>query len=143
MTAGLFVSLSFRSDASASNYDVQLHIGESRGSGSALRAAPERRKHSQKTLRIDVDLELEIALGLGAASEPLAQIFRQIDVALRLHQNAETITPLNDRKRGLGRAQHLDPLIDRRDGHEFARKAFRGGTIAGGDDQARQPSERR
>src|SRR5882724_4108287 len=39
----LWISSSFRGDAKRRTPDVQLHIGESRGSGFALTRAPERR----------------------------------------------------------------------------------------------------
>src|SRR6266403_371577 len=95
---------------------------------------------SQKALWID--LELEIAFGLRAGGKPLAQILRQIDAARRLHQQAEPIAALDHRKRGFGGSQHLDPLVDRRDRGQPARKAFRGGPIARRDDQAGEPAER-
>ena len=98
---------------------------------------------SQEALWIDVDLELEIAFSLWAGGKPLPQILRQIDAARRLHQQTETIAALDHRERGFGGSQHLDPLVDRRDRGQPARKAFRGGSIACGDDQAREPAEQR
>src|SRR5260221_14555702 len=104
---------------------------------------PSPRLSSKKVLRIDVDLELEIAFGLWAGGKPLPQILRQIDAARRLHQQTEAIAALDHRKRGFSGSQHLDPLVDRRNRAQPARKAFRGGSIACGDDQAGQPAERR
>src|ERR1700759_3016346 len=97
----------------------------------------------QKALRIDVDLELEIALGLRPGGEPFAQIVRQIDIAQRLHQNPEPVAALDDGQRRFGGAEHLDALVDRRDGSKPARETLRGGAVAGGNDQAGEPAERR
>src|ERR1700756_741322 len=133
MTAGF---LSFRSDATASN-------PETRDSGCGANA-PSRnddaKASSQKALRIDIDLELEIAFGLGTFRQPLTQILGQVEIAPRLHQQTETVTAFDDRKRRLRGPQHMDSLVNRRHGGEPARKPFRNGTIAGRNDQARQPS---
>src|SRR5215475_15848882 len=90
----------------------------------------------QKALRIDVDLELEIALGLWPGREPFAQIFRQVDVAQRLHQEAEAVAALDDGERRLRRTQHLHALVERRHRGKLARKAFRRRAVASGYDQA-------
>src|SRR5664279_1069176 len=79
----------------------------------------------QEALRIDVDFKLEIALGLWTGGEPFAQIFRQIDIAQRFHQEPETIAALDHRERCFGRPQYLDPLVDRGDrptAESFARR---------------------
>src|SRR5579872_3870908 len=98
MAAG-FVKWSFRSDATASN-------PESRDSGSGANA-PSRNDTgvSQKALRIDIHLELEIAFGLGATSQPLAQIFGQVEIAPRLRQQAKPVATLDDRERRLCRSE--------------------------------------
>src|ERR1700754_479541 len=113
MTAGFFCS-SFR--------DAPLGAGPDDGQGGVLAL--------QKTLRIDVDLELEVALGLRSSREPLAKIFRQVDVAQRLHQETKTIAALDDRERRLGRAEHLDALVERRDRRELSRKTLGGRPVA-------------
>src|SRR5437868_14796656 len=87
---------------------------------------------SQKTLRIDVDLELEIAFCLRPRRQPFAQVLREIDVAQRFHQQAESIAALDDRERRLRGAQHLHAVIDRGHGGKFSRKAFRPRTVARG-----------
>src|SRR5258705_12555861 len=98
---------------------------------------------SQPASRVDVDLELQIALGLWRGGKPLAQILRQIDAARGFYQKPETITALDHRERSFGGAQHLDPLVDRRDRGQPARIALPGGSIAPGNDQAGKPAERR
>src|SRR5436189_4975874 len=97
----------------------------------------------QKTLRVDIDLELEIAFCLWTCGEPFAQVFGQVDVAQRLHQQAEAIASLDHGERCFGRSQHLDALVERGNRCKLARKSFGGRPVAGGDDQARQPPERR
>src|SRR5207248_2997613 len=97
----------------------------------------------QKALRVDVDLELLIALRLRADGEPVAQIVREVEAARRFHQDAEAVAALDDGERRLGRPQHLYALVARRERNQPAAKPFRARTVARGDDQARQPSERR
>src|ERR1700739_5082609 len=87
---------------------------------------------SQKSLRIDVDFELEVAFGLRACGQPFPQIFRQVDIALRLHEQAEAIASLDHGEWGLGRPEHLDPFVELRDGREPAGEPFWGGPGAGG-----------
>src|SRR4029078_13676857 len=84
------------------------------------------RRSIQKALRIDVDLQLEIALGLWTGGEPFAQVFRQIDIAQRLHQQAKPVAALDDGKRRFGRPEHLDALVDRGYRSQPARKPFGG-----------------
>src|SRR5450432_1812560 len=98
---------------------------------------------SQEALRIDVDFELEVALGLRTGSQPFAQIVGQIDIAQRFHQYPKTIAALDHGERRFGGAQHLNSRIDRRDRGEPARKTLRRRPIARGNNQARQPAERR
>src|SRR5260370_21921152 len=113
MTAGLFVAFSSSLRAKRRN---PSHRGNTVDCFVAsLFAMTLEGPSLQKALRVDVDLELEIAFGLRTGGEPLAQIFRQIDAACRLHQQPETITALDHRERGFGRSQYLDPLVDRRD----------------------------
>src|SRR6202048_1183872 len=100
-------------------------------------------RQSQEALRIDVDLELEIAFCLRPRGEPFAEIFRQIDRTRRFYQETKTVAALDHGEWGFGRSQHLDARIDRRDRSKPARKTFRGGAVARGDDQAREPAERR
>src|SRR6266702_3423207 len=112
-------------------------------SGLTLRVPRNDGGELQKALRIDVHLELLIALRLWADGEPVAQIVRQIETARRLHQDAEAVATLDHGERGFRRAQHHHALVARRERNEAATKTFRARAIAGGDDQARKPAERR
>src|SRR6187551_1003731 len=82
----------------------------------ALAMTPKGLPSLQKALRIDVDLQLEVALGLRTGGEPFTQVFRQVDIAQRLHQQPEAVAALDHGKRRFGWPQHLDALVDRRYG---------------------------
>ena len=105
--------------------------------------SPHRTTCSKKALRIDVDFELERALRLGHSSKPFAQIGRKIEIARRFHQHAEAVAPAHHRERRFGGTEHAHLIVDRRNRGDFPRVGFGGVLVGAGNEQARQPAERR
>lgn len=58
----------------------------------------------QKTLRIDIDPDPEIAPDFRPAGEPVAQVALEVDLALGLDQEAETVAAAHQRQGRLGGA---------------------------------------
>src|SRR5260370_28446704 len=98
---------------------------------------------SQKAHRIDIDLEPHPRLRFRRPREPAAQIARKIEAPRRLRQQPKPVPAAYHRNRGLGGAEHPHCLPRRRCTGKTPRKAFGGWTIGPGDDEAREPPERR
>src|SRR6266516_5000471 len=63
--------------------------------------------NSQKALRVDVDLELDRPAALRRLGEPAAQIGGEIVTARRFDQQAQAMAAAHQRKRCLGRTEHV------------------------------------
>src|SRR5580692_6681026 len=66
---------------------------------------------SQKTLRIDVDIELDRAVLLRRRRQPLTQIGREIEIARRFDQQAETMPAAHQSERRFGGAEDAHLIV--------------------------------
>src|SRR5580698_8918048 len=98
---------------------------------------------SQKTLRIYIDIELDRAVLLRRRCEPLAQVYREIEIARRLDQQPEAVPAAHQREWCFGGTEHAHLVVGWRGASERARMGFRCVFIGAGDDNAREAAERR
>ena len=96
-----------------------------------------------KALRIDVDRDPDAAARLGARAIQARRYALQVDLPLRLDEQADAVAAADERERRFGGAEHHDAARRIGDARQGAGVLLGLRRVGRRDDQRREPAERR